>query len=88
MVLPDLPFIEDLSKLTSEIILLYMFSFFLAFGVISNFIDNESILYNLSMGVFISVVTGAALYFARYLSRRKTADRVKLQPINPEETMV
>jgi hypothetical protein len=79
-----LPFIEDLSKLPNAVIMFYMLAFFLSFGIISNFIDHEGFLYNLSQGAFISVVTGTVLFFARFLSRKRTADKVKLQPINPE----
>ena len=63
----------------------YTLSFFLSFGVISNFIDHEALLYNLTQGAFISVVTGTVLFFARFLSRRRIADKVKLQPINLEK---
>ncbi len=83
-----LPFVEDLSKLPTSAIMIYMLAFFLSFGIISNFIDNEGALYNLSQGVFIAVVTGGILYFARYLSRRRIANRAKLQPMNPENASI
>jgi hypothetical protein len=83
-----LPFVEDLSRLPSFVIVVCMVAFFLSFGLLSNIIDNEGVLYNLGQGAFISVVTGAALYFARYLSRRRAANRVKLQPITPKETSI
>ena len=88
MVAVGLPFVEELSKLPTSAILIYMLAVFLAFGVISNFIDNGSVLYNLGQGVFISAVIGAGLYFARYLSRKRIATRVKLQPLNPKEASV
>jgi uncharacterized membrane-anchored protein len=65
--------------------MIYMLALFLSFGLISNFIDNEGVIYNLLQGVFISLVTGGILYFARYLSRRRIADRVKLQPMPPKD---
>ena len=58
-----------------------MLALFLSFGLILNFFDNEGVMYNLLQGVFISVVTGGVLYFARYLSRRRIASRVKLEPM-------
>ena len=80
-----MPFVEDLSKLPTSAIMIYMLGFFLSFGLISNFIDNEGVMYNLLQGVFISVVTGGILDFARYLSRRRIANRVKLQSMAPKD---
>jgi hypothetical protein len=48
-----------------------MFGFFLAFGVISNFFDDEGVLYNLFQGIFISLFTGGVLILAKYLASRK-----------------
>ncbi len=83
-----LPFIEELSKLPNAAIILYMLAFFVSFGVISNFINDEGHLYNLSQGAFISVVTGGILYFARYLSRRRIVNAAKLQPTTLKETTI
>jgi hypothetical protein len=68
--------------------MLYMLAFFFSFGLISNFIDTEGFLYNLLQGLFISMVTGALLFFVRYLSKRRIAGKVTLQPISPRETQV
>jgi hypothetical protein len=83
MVPSVLTFVDDLSKLSTSVIMIYMLALFIGFGLISNFIDSEGVIYNLSQGVFISVVTGGILYFARYLSRRRIANRVRLQPMAP-----
>jgi uncharacterized membrane protein len=83
-----LPFVEELSKLPSIAILLYMLVFLLSFGLISNFVDNEGFMYNLFQGVFISVVTGAALILAKYLSRRRIAGKIKMQTTNAQQTQI
>ena len=80
-----MPFVEDLSKLPTSAIMIYMLGFFLSFGLISNFIENEGVMYNLLQGVFISAVIGGVLYFARCLSRRRIANRVKLQAMPPKD---
>ena len=80
-----MPFVEDLSKLPTSTIMIWMLALFLSFGLISNFIENEGVMYNLLQGVSISMVTGGVLYFARYLSRRRIANRVKLQPMSPKD---
>jgi len=80
-----LPFVEDLSRLPTSAIMIYMLALFLSFSLISNLIDNEGLLYNLLQGVFISAVTGGVLYFARQLSKRRIANRVRLQPMTPKD---
>ncbi|MGD0057360.1 MAG: hypothetical protein ABSB83_05850 [Methanomassiliicoccales archaeon] len=46
---------------------------FVAFGLLSNLFDQESLLYNLSQGAFIALFAGAILYIVRWtaLSRKK-----------------
>jgi hypothetical protein len=83
-----LPFLEDLSKFPTAGIIIWTLALFLSFGLISNFTDNEGVIYNLLQGVFISVVAGGVLYFARYLSRRRIANRVKLQPMPPKDVQI
>ena len=83
-----MPFAEDLSKFPTSGIMIWILALFLSFGLISNFFDNEGVMYNLLQGVFISVVTGGVLYFARYLSRRRIANRVKLQPMPPTDVQI
>jgi hypothetical protein len=48
-----------------------MVSFFLGFGVFSNFIDGYGWEYNLFQGIFISLSTGGVLYAAMILIRRR-----------------
>ena len=75
-------FVEDMSKLPNSQILIYILGLFLAFGLLSNLFDGESLLYNLGDGLLISVVTGSALYLARFLSRRKvTKERPSCDPL-------
>ena len=71
-----MPFLEGMSKLPTNVIMIYMLAFFLSFGLISNLIDNYGVLYNILQGVFISLVTGGTLFFVRYLSRRRITNRV------------
>jgi uncharacterized membrane protein YraQ (UPF0718 family) len=42
---------------------------FIAFGLLSNFIDNESVLYNLGQGAFVSLFVGALLFIASWVAR-------------------
>ena len=67
----DLQTSEQLKKLSKTAVLIMMFGFFLAFGVISNFFDDEGMLYNLFQGIFISLFTGGMLILAKYLVTRK-----------------
>ena len=83
-----MPFVEDLSKLPSSVIGIYMLAMFLGFGVIANFINGGGLLYNLGQGAFISVVTGGLLWFTRYLSRRRTANKAQMQALNPKEVPI
>ena len=43
-------------------ILVWMVSAFISFGIISNLIDNYGVLYNLVQGVFIALFSGGCLY--------------------------
>lgn len=43
-------------------ILVWMVSAFISFGIISNLIDNYGVLYNLVQGVFIALFSGMCLY--------------------------
>ena len=83
-----LRFVEDLSKLQTSAIMIYMLAFFLSFGIIANFINDMGIFYNLLQGVSISLVTGGVLYMARYLSRRRIANRVKLQQMASKDVQI
>ena len=58
-------------ELPNEAIIIIMIGFFLSFGLISNFIDGESLAYNLFQGVFISLFTGGVLYGVMILIRRR-----------------
>jgi hypothetical protein len=54
-------------------IIVWMISAFVAFGIIANLIENYGVLYNLGQGVFISLFSGGCLYLYFRLrdSRRK-----------------
>ena len=54
-------------------IVLWMVGMFVAFGLLSNLFDQESLPYNLSQGAFIALFAGAILYIVRWtaLSRKK-----------------
>ena len=60
-----------IQELPNEAIIIIMIGFFLSFGLISNFIDGESLAYNLFQGVFISLFTGGVLYGVMILIRRR-----------------
>jgi hypothetical protein len=60
-----------IQELPNEAIIIIMVGFFLSFGVFSNFIDGESLAYNLFQGVFISLFTGGVLYGVMILIRRR-----------------
>ncbi len=61
----------EIQKLPNEAIIIIMAGFFLGFGVFSNFIDGESLMYNLFQGVFMSLFTGGVLYAVMILIRRR-----------------
>jgi hypothetical protein len=60
-----------IQELSNAVIIVWMLGFFLSFGVFSNFIDGESLTYNLFQGVFISLFTGGVLYGVMILIRRR-----------------
>jgi hypothetical protein len=60
-----------IQELPNAAIIIIMVCFFLSFGLFSNFIDGESLTYNLFQGVFISLFTGGVLYGVQILIRRR-----------------
>jgi hypothetical protein len=60
-----------IQELPNAAIIIIMVGFFLSFGLISNFFDDESLTYNLFQGVFISLFTGGLLYGVNILIRRR-----------------
>jgi len=44
---------------------------FVAFGLLSNLYDQESIPYNLGQGAFIALSVGAMLYIVRWTAHRR-----------------
>ena len=60
-----------IQEFPNEGIIIVMVSLFLAFGVVDNFFDGESLTYNLFQGVFISLFVGIVLYGVNGLIRRR-----------------
>ncbi len=61
---------------SNVLIVVWMVGLFVAFGLLSNFYDQESILQNLGQGAFIALFVGAVLYIVRWIAlRRKKAVR-------------
>jgi hypothetical protein len=60
-----------IQELPNAAIIIIMVGLFLGFGVFSNFIDGESLTYNLFQGVFMSLFTGGLLYGVQILIRRR-----------------
>jgi hypothetical protein len=60
-----------IQELPNATIIIWMVSAFLVFGVFDKFFDGESLMYNLLQGVFISLVTGGALFGVNILIRRR-----------------
>ena len=57
-------------------IVLWMVGLFVAFGLLSNLYDQESVLQNLGQGASIALFVGAVLYIVRWAAlRRKKAVR-------------
>lgn len=52
-------------------ILIWVVSAFISFGIIANLIDNYGVLYNLGQGVFISLFSGGCLYLYFRLKDRR-----------------
>jgi len=61
----------EIQELPNAAIIIIMAGFFLGFGVFSNFIDGESLAYNLFQGVFMSLFIGGVLYGVMILIRRR-----------------
>jgi len=61
----------EIQELPNVAIIIIMVGFFLGFGVFSNFIDGESLMYNLFQGLFMSLFVGGVLYGVMVLVRRK-----------------
>jgi len=60
-----------IQELPNAAIIAWMLALFLSFGLISNFIDGESLTYNLFQGVFMSLFTGGLLFGVMILIRRQ-----------------
>jgi len=58
----------------NSFILLWTAAMFVAFGLLSNFYDQESLPYNLGQGAFITLIVGAILYVLKWTAlKRKRA---------------
>ena len=58
------------------LIVVWLVGLFVAFGLLSNLYDQESVLQNLGQGAFIALFVGAVLYIVRWTAlRRKKAVR-------------
>jgi DNA-binding transcriptional ArsR family regulator len=52
-------------------IVIWTVAMFISFGLISNFFDQEGVLYNLSQGAFIALFGGAVMWMVRWLALRR-----------------
>jgi DNA-binding transcriptional ArsR family regulator len=52
-------------------IVIWTVAMFISFGLISNFFNQEDILYNLSQGAFIALFVGAIMWIVRWLALRR-----------------
>lgn len=53
----------------NALVWIWVVSIFVAFGVVSNFVDRQGVLYNLLQGMVIAAFAGAVLFFVRSLGR-------------------
>jgi hypothetical protein len=60
-----------IQELPNAAIIIIMVSIFLSFGLIANLFNGYSLTYNLFQGIFMAIFTGAALYGAMIIIRRR-----------------
>jgi hypothetical protein len=53
------------------VIVIWTVAMFISFGLLSNFFDQEGVLYNLSQGAFIALFVGAIMWVVRWLALRR-----------------
>lgn len=52
-------------------IIIWTVAMFISFGLLSNFYDQEGVLYNLGQGAFIALFVGAVMWMVRWLALRR-----------------
>ncbi len=58
--------------ISNAAIAVWMAAMFVSFGLLSNLIDQNGVLYNLGQGAFVALFMGAILLLARWLALRRT----------------